>query len=66
MTLVASKTARAQAERRLEAETAEAWHDYLERTRAQPETRYDEIEPWAWSLLQQRLRQLAARRARLR
>ena len=47
-------------------EEADAWFEYLEATRDQSEIRYREIEPWAWARLMQRLRALAARRARLR
>ena len=47
-------------------EEADAWFEYLEATRDQSEIRYREIEPWAWARLTQRLRALAARRARLR
>jgi hypothetical protein len=46
-------------------EEADAWFEYLEATRGQTETRYREIEPWAWARLQQRRRAIAARRARL-
>ena len=47
-------------------EEADAWLEYLEATRGQTETRYREVEPWAWSRLTQRLRAIRARRARLR
>ena len=47
-------------------EEADAWFEYLEATRAQTEVRYQEIEPWAWSRLRQRLRAIRARRARVR
>ncbi len=47
-------------------EEADAWFEYLEATRGQSEVRYREIEPWAWAQLTQRLRTIAARRARLR
>jgi hypothetical protein len=47
-------------------EEADAWFEYLEATRGQSETRYHEVEPWAWSRLMQRLRAIRARRARLR
>lgn len=47
-------------------EEADAWFEYLEATRGQTETRYQELEPWAWSRLCQRLRAIRARRARLR
>jgi hypothetical protein len=47
-------------------EEADAWFEYLEATRNQSETRYKEVEPWAWARLMQRLRAVKARRARLR
>ncbi|HVS84985.1 MAG TPA: hypothetical protein VHD91_05095 [Gaiellaceae bacterium] len=47
-------------------EEADAWFEYLEATRGQAETRYKEIEPWAWARLTQRLRAIRARRAKLR
>ena len=47
-------------------EEADAWFEYLEVTRGQTAVRYGEIEPWAWSRLNQRLRALKARRTRLR
>ena len=46
-------------------EEADAWFEYLESTRGQTETRYGEVEPWAWARLTQRLRAIRARRARL-
>lgn len=54
------------AEELLQIEEADAWFEYLEATRAQSETRYAEVEPWAWARLNQRLRAVRARRARLR
>ncbi|HEV8251012.1 MAG TPA: hypothetical protein VGQ15_13665 [Gaiellaceae bacterium] len=47
-------------------EEADAWFEYLEATRGQTQARYNELEPWAWSRLTQRLRAIRARRARLR
>jgi hypothetical protein len=47
-------------------EEADAWFEYLESTRGQTQTRYAEVEPWAWARLSQRLRGVRARRARLR
>ncbi len=47
-------------------EEADAWFEYLEATRGQTAFRYLEIEPWAWSRLNQRLRAIKARRTRLR
>ena len=47
-------------------EEADAWFEYLEATRNQSPTRYKELEPWAWARLNQRLRAVRARRAKLR
>jgi hypothetical protein len=55
-----------EAEELLLIEEADAWFEYLEATREQLAVRYQEIEPWAWSRLTQRLRAIRARRARLR
>ena len=46
-------------------EEADAWFEYLEATRGQSQTRYGEVEPWAWARLSQRLRAIRARRSRL-
>ena len=46
-------------------EEADAWFEYLETTTGLTQTRYTELEPWAWSRLSQRLRSVRARRARL-
>jgi hypothetical protein len=46
-------------------EEADAWFEYADATKEQPGSRYAEIEPWAWARLQQRLRAIRARRARL-
>jgi hypothetical protein len=54
------------AEELLQIEEADAWFEYLESTRGQTETRYQEVEPWAWARLAQRLRAVRARRARLK
>ena len=37
-------------------EEADAWFEYLEATREKMPNRYDELEPWAWARLNQRLR----------
>jgi hypothetical protein len=55
-----------EAEELLQIEEADAWFEYLEATREQSRMRYQEIEPWAWSRLTQRLRAIRARRERLR
>jgi hypothetical protein len=47
-------------------EEADAWFEYLEATRNQSATRYQELEPWAWARLSQRLRAIRTRRAKLR
>ncbi len=55
-----------EAEELLMIEEADAWFEYLESTRGQSAARYVEVEPWAWARLNQRLRAIRARRARLR
>ena len=55
-----------EAEELLMIEEADAWFEYLEATRAQTEVRYAEVEPWAWARLNQRLRAIRTRRAKLR
>ena len=47
-------------------EEADAWFEYLEATRDQTARRYGEVEPWAWARLNQRLRSVRSRRARLK
>src|SRR5262249_2815274 len=54
------------AEELLQIEEADAWFEDLEATRGQTETRYGEVEPWAWARLAQRRRAVRAGRARLR
>ena len=47
-------------------EEADAWFEYLEVVRAHANTnRYDEVEPWAWARLAQRLRLVERERSRL-
>lgn len=46
-------------------EEADAWFEYADATKDQRAGGYAEIEPWAWARLQQRLRAVRARRARL-
>jgi hypothetical protein len=58
--------ARREAQELLLIEEADAWFEYLEATRAQSALRYKEVEPWAWARLNQRLRAVRARRARLK
>ena len=57
---------RREAEELLLIEEADAWFEYLEATRAQSAVRYLEVEPWAWARLNQRLRAVTAKRAKLR
>ena len=48
-------------------EEADAWFEYLESTRWHGASgRYDEVEPWAWARLHQRLRMVERRRTHLR
>ncbi len=48
-------------------EEADAWFEYLEAVRAHLHSgRYDEVEPWAWARLSQRLRDVDSERAQLR
>ena len=47
-------------------EEADAWFEYLAATTGQTETRYAEVEPWAWARLSQRLRAIRTRRTKLR
>ena len=46
-------------------EEQDAWSEYLDATRDQPEVRYEELEPWAWKRLNQRLAAIQARRRAL-
>ena len=47
-------------------EEADAWFEYLEVVRAHCGSgRYDEVEPWAWARLRQRLKRVEAARGRL-
>ena len=55
-----------EAEELLLIEEADAWFEYLEATRVQSEVRYQEVEPWAWARLMQRVRAVKARQAKLR
>jgi hypothetical protein len=57
---------RREAQELLLIEEADAWFEYLEATRAQSALRYKEVEPWAWARLNQRLRAVRARRAKLK
>jgi hypothetical protein len=57
-----------EAEELLMIEEADSWFEYLESTRhvSSHEKRYIEVEPWAWARLNQRLRAIRTRRAKLR
>jgi hypothetical protein len=55
-----------EAEELLLIEEADAWFEYLEATRGQSALRYRELEPWAWARLNQRLRAVRAKRAKIR
>ena len=46
-------------------EEAHAWFEYADATKTEVGSRYAELEPWAWARLQQRLRLVRTRRARL-
>lgn len=46
-------------------EEADAWFEYADAIKEQSGQRYSELEPWAWARLQQRLRVVRSRRARL-
>jgi hypothetical protein len=46
-------------------EEADAWFEYADSTKTEVGSRYAELEPWAWARLQQRLRLVRTRRARL-
>ena len=46
-------------------EEADAWFEYADATKTESGSRYAEIEPWAWARLQQRLRAVRTRRARI-
>jgi hypothetical protein len=55
------------ADEALAIEEADAWFEYLETTRAEAcSGRYQEVEPWAWARLSQRLKSVEKQRARLR
>jgi hypothetical protein len=48
-------------------EEADAWFEYLESVRTHASSgRYDEVEPWAWARLNQRLEAVAHERDRIR
>jgi hypothetical protein len=48
-------------------EEADAWFEYLEAVRLhRANGRYDEVEPWAWARLTQRLRDVHTERSQVR
>jgi hypothetical protein len=49
----------------LRIEESDAWSEYLTNTRGQPEGSYEEAETWAWARLQQKLRGVKARQAKV-
>jgi hypothetical protein len=56
-----------EAQEALAIEEADAWFEYLEAVRAhEADGRYDEVEPWAWARLTQRLRAVESERTRVR
>ena len=56
-----------EAQEALAIEEADAWFEYHESVRSHSYTgRYEEVEPWAWARLTQRLRILAIEKDSLR
>jgi hypothetical protein len=49
----------------LDSEAKGAWFEYLQTIRCE-RLRYEEVEPWAWTRLQQKLRAIDAKRSALR
>lgn len=47
-------------------EISAAWDEYLKATRATEPDRYREVEPWAWTRLQNTLAKIARRTANLK
>lgn len=65
---MAAELPREEALRVLDISRADAWFEYAESCRQAAtgsSIRYDEVEPWAWARLQQRLRAIAARASKL-
>jgi hypothetical protein len=58
-------TSKREAHELLLIEEADAWFEYADATKIHVGSRYAEVEPWAWARLQNRLRAIRARRARL-
>jgi hypothetical protein len=63
---VARMASKREAHELLLIEEADAWFEYLAATRGQTAVRYQELEPWAWARLGQRLRAIRTKRAKLR
>jgi hypothetical protein len=63
---VAGMSSKREAHEVLLIEEADAWFEYLAATRSQSAVRYQELEPWAWARLSQRLRAIRTKRAKLR
>jgi len=59
-------TTRREADELLLIEEADAWFEYLAATRGQSALRYQELEPWAFARLSQRLRAIRTKRQKLR
>ena len=57
---------RREADELLLIEEADAWFEYLAATRGQSALRYQELEPWAFARLSQRLRAIRTKRQKLR
>ncbi len=62
MTVAALDPRTAHARRQLEIETVDAWFEYGEACKQAAGARYEQVEPWAWTRLQTRLRAIRARR----
>ena len=42
-------------------QVADAWNEYLAQTRALPDVKRDEVEEWAWKVLQGKLKEIRKR-----
>jgi predicted Fe-S protein YdhL (DUF1289 family) len=62
LTVTAAKSSAYEQLRRVEEETA--WSEYLDETKRLKGARYDEVEGWAWSRLQEKLQVIARVRKR--
>jgi hypothetical protein len=61
-----ARSTRREADELLLIEEADAWFEYLAATRGQSPVRYQELEPWAFARLSQRLRAIRTKRQKLR